>query len=214
MIISRENKYIFISAPKTGSQAVRDYLLKVDETASWNTFYLNKRKYQVDEHITPDELFNLIGDDYLGFRIIVFIRSPYNKAVSTYYFYRNGKALHPKGQRLVITKANIILARILPFQIWAILKPLRSNRQYLTNKTGEIIVDCIGRTEKLNQDFPILCKKLALPFDGRGVSVTNKSVYRSDQDYFANPIFKKLFDIKEKSDLTFYKDVIDMLVSK
>ena len=213
MIISDKHKYIFISSPKTGSQSIRDYLLQVDNSAQWNSFSLDNTRYTADEHITAYRLSQLIGEKYNSFNVIAFIRNPYSKALSGYFFYRNGKALHEKGQRVLLIRLNILLSRILPFPMWALIKPVKSNKEYLTNKEGNIIVGHIGRTENLTHDFSLICEKLNLSFDGKGVSVKNKSRYKEERDYFANPLFKRLFDFKHKRDLAFYKKVTETVIA-
>jgi hypothetical protein len=207
MIISNRHKFIFISVPKTGSQAIRDFFLSIDDSAKWNSFSLEGKGIKCNEHITAYDLRRKIGALGNDYKIIAFVRSPYARAVSSYFFYKNGKALHEKqSSRIFITKLNIILAKLLPFQIWSLLKPMKSNYEYVTDLNGKIIVDFIGQTEHLNSDLLSICNSLSIPINNfLPLPIKNKSNHRDIEKYFNNYLHKLLFDMKISKELLFYQ---------
>ena len=211
MVISSKYKYIFISVPKTGSQTIRDFFLENDDSACWNSVLINEKKYIAQEHDRARNIKKLLNGYYGNYYVIAFIRNPFERAVSGYFFYRRGKLINVlKGndKRKIFAFLNRLIAKIIPFYIWVLIKPLRSNREYLTDYDGKLIVDFIGRTEHLEADLEKVINHLKIPIDINRIRSKNLSSYNRKLDYFNNKILYKLFLLKMKKDFDFYKNLI------
>lgn len=140
MEYSKKYKYLFFANPKTGSRAVSKALDKWDIEC-----YHNKRSGNlngdevvsgVGNHIMPYKLKAKMGDLYNHFRVIVFVGSPYGRAVSTYFFYKGGgtRTFNKKHKSVLksrllyfISKLNLYLTLVFPFPIYSLVKPLKTN---------------------------------------------------------------------------------------
>lgn len=212
MIVSQKHKYIFISVPKTGSQTIRDFLLKYDTTAQWNYFEINGKQMRIPEHATAKEIKDKIGEIYNDYNVIAFIREPLSKIVSAYFFYKGGKitnSVNGKKSRKFQNMLNVLFAKILPFKLYALLKKVRTNRSYLCDDQGVVIVNNVGRTEFLNADIERIIQKLELPFDIKLLQTKNVSKYNRNKDYIGNGIFKKILVRKYLRDVDFYNALND-----
>jgi sulfotransferase famil protein len=90
MLISEKLKIIFISNPKSGTTFIQNQLMKIDRLAQLNKLpdllFFSKQISGVDEHITAAKLKSIIGGAWESYKKIVFIRNPFDKAVSGYFF--------------------------------------------------------------------------------------------------------------------------------
>lgn len=203
--------------PKTGSQTIRDFLLKYDPTAQWNYFEINGKRVFIPEHATAKEIKDKIGQIYNEYDVIAFIREPLSKVVSVYFFYKGGKiigTIKGKKSRKIQNIINILLARILPFKLFALLKQVRTNYSYLCDDQGVVIVNHVGRTEFLNADIERIIKKLDLPFDTSLLQTKNVSKYDRNKDYIGNGIFRNLLERKYSKDVNFYKSLNEKFVKE
>ena len=116
--------------------------------------------------------------------------------VSSYFFYKNGK-VNVKGNLLnykfsirviFIWFLNFFkknLANFLPFKIWAIIYPYKSNLKYFTDTNGKVIVDQIFIFEKLE----FCCEKVAKEYfpDNKityNISKQNQSNHNEFMSYY------------------------------
>ena len=210
MTISEELKYIFISNPKTGTTAIQKYLKKLDANSLQNRMpekYPQHLVSDIDEHITANELAKRMGEVYNEYKVFTFIRHPYDKAVSGYFFYQNGKVIfNSTDKRYYFALANIILARILPFTVWSLIKPLKTNRGYLVDNNGRCLVNYIGKTENLKEDFFTIANMLKIDVT-KEYSVEKINTSKRDTDflkYFKFKWHKWIFDRKYKNDIDLY----------
>jgi hypothetical protein len=94
-------KYIYMAVPKTGTTSVQKYLLENDKTATKNSVEINGKYYKFGEHMTALKIKSLLGVNYQNFTIIGFVRHPYGRIVSSYFFYRKAlKAGHGKEEKV------------------------------------------------------------------------------------------------------------------
>src|SRR5688572_26418146 len=175
MLISEKNKYIFIAVPKTGTRSVEKYLLENDKTAKRNCVEIEGQTIHVQEHITANKLKEIMGERYNDFVKIGFVRDPYSKIVSSYFFYKNGEAITAgNNSKRFETQLRIYSARILPFEIWSIIYPYKSNINHLADGKNDLIVDFIGRFENLKDDLVSIFNKLNIRFDNHDLPMINK----------------------------------------
>lgn len=215
MIISEELKYIFISNPKTGTTTIQKYLQELDANSLQNQM---PKKYPQDiisginEHITANELAKRMGKDYYAYKTFIFIRNPYDKAVSGYFFYQNGKVIFNRtNKRYYLALANIILARVLPFSVWSLVKPIKTNREYLVDNNSRCLVNYIGKTASLNEDLLAIAKTLGIELQTPKNEIIKVNTSKRESDfmkYFKSKWHKKLFDKKYKRDVDLYNNIL------
>ena len=209
MLISEKYSLIFISNPKTGTTSIQNKLLEIDKNALQNNIPEGtkaKRKLNpMDEHINVRNLSKNLSKIWNNYRKVVFIRNPYEKAVSAYFFYKNGNPIpNGGGKRRFIALLNIIIARILPFQIWVLFKPIKMNIKYVISKDGFCLVNYVGDTKNLEEDFIKILKEINI-FQKTKLNKKNTSSHSKNIDkYFSNLIIKKLFEFKYKHEIIFY----------
>jgi len=211
MLISDLHKFIFISNPKTGTSAIQKFLMSNVEDVLMNQLpeSINGEKEitGLDEHIKTKSLKKIIEEDWSDFKVFTFVRNPYNKAVSTYFFYKNGKPITRRdNQRYWVAKLNVILARFIPFSLWSLLFPLKTNEEYLFDEQGKLMVDYVGRTECLEEDLTRILNELNISVDKEIlIDKANTSSHKSADHYFKFKLHDRLFKWKYKNDFELYE---------
>jgi len=215
MLLSLDRKFIFISNPKTGSSAINLFLRKVDPGLIQNGMpegiYEQKIITGKDEHIRPRHLKVKMGSYFDEFQIFTFVRSPYERTVSVYFFYKNGKPInHRNNKRLFFSLANICLARLLPFSIYSLIKPIRPNRDYVLDNESNFIVNFIGRTNYFDRDLCLIMKEFGIVLGAVPLTKINASSHDSEYDkYYSSPVHRYLFNLKFKDEIKFFNFLKD-----
>lgn len=205
MIISTKYKYIFIANPKTGTTSIQSYLLENDSSAKNYHVVLNNKSYSFNEHDTAAKIKETLGEEYNNYKTFGFIRNPLAKRVSGYHFYKNGKPITEghSGSRLPVL-SKIWFAKLLPFKLWNLLYPVKSNKEYFTDKDGNIIVDRIYLHENIEDDFIKSLKFIGLYKKDSKLPFKNKSNHREFKDYYGDGIYNYINNYKNKKDIDFY----------
>jgi hypothetical protein len=227
MFYSNKYNLLFIASPKTGTVSIEEALVKLDPQGElWKIAVGDKKIDSMDVdsgsigHASARELKKVIGKvDFIKLNTMTFIRNPYLKLVSSYFFNKKNKlshAFHIKGEKHKIKRSinyflTTLFAKVLPFKIWAILYPYRSNLAHLTDHDGALIVKHIGRTEYLNKDFHSIMKSLNIDAKHIQVAKKNTSSHKSYENYFKSVWFKKMMYKKMKLDIDFYNKIIDKI---
>jgi len=222
MISSNTHKYIFVGVPKTGTRSIQKFLVDHDPSAMFNKVVLENEEHIFADKAKASEIKSVLKSAYSGYRTFAFIRHPYSKLVSSYFFYKNGqpivdnswkafiKAPIKRKLSLVFTHLKIVSTRFLPFEIWSLIYPYKTNLEYIT-KEGEVIVSYVGRYEKLEEDFFRILKELGVDLEVNSLPHVNKSKHKSYQDYFKRSWYLKLVNRKVKSDLDYYNKITSEL---
>ena len=202
-----------MAVPKTGTTSVQKFLLENDKNATKNIVEIEGNLYKFREHMTALEIKRVLGVNYQNFTIIGFVRHPYGRIVSSYFFYRKGaKSWAWEGReskKPTEQKLKIKLAQLLPFHIWALVYPYKSNKEYFIDESDNLIVDLknIGLFENLGDDLKDILFKSRITLKNE-ISHENKSNHGDKDNYFKNPVFKWLINLKVKRDLEFYNLVL------
>lgn len=215
MVISDKHKYIFIAIPKTGTTAIQSFLLENDESCRWNSITLDGKQISISEHIKAKDLKKIMGARYEEYTVFTFIREPFARRVSGYFFYKNGDTKESRYFiRNLMAQVNTVLTRVLPFSLWSILKPQKKLVDYFFGKKGDLLIDLVGKTENLDEDLLAICQQIGIPLRNKKIPVKNKSKHSSTDDYYFNKLHRKLFSRMIKDDLELYDKYHDSLFTE
>lgn len=215
MIISNENRYIYIDSPKTGTTSIEQFLLENDKTATKNHVCIERIEYNFKCHSTAAQIKEILGGHYEKFRVFGFIRNPYSKYVSKYFFYKKGGKLgEQRNKKRIMKELKIQSTKLIPFQIWALFYPYTSNMEYFTDENDNIIVDQLGIFEDMNIELVRILDKLGLKMDGTKLRHQNKSNHEMYKNYYKSSLIYKLISKKVIKDLEFYNEILEKIYSK
>ena len=163
-MICHDHRCIFIHVPKVAGKSVEQVFLdlvgvpweerstlllrKNDDPALGpeRLAHLTAREYVECGHVAPEEF-----DSYFKF---AFVRNPWARLVSEYR-YRN-----------ISTRYSFkdFLLRGLPEPSWRdTYRHIMPQYDFLYDDKGDLLVDFVGRFERLQQDFDIVCQRLGIP---------------------------------------------------
>lgn len=204
MIISRENRYIFIAVPKTGTTSIQQLLLENDPTARRYGLKIGSKKYSFEEHDTALKIKTILGEEYAEYRTFGFIRNPYSRIVSSYFFYKNGRPITSGNQEPWTARFKIAYSRVIPFKFWAVSYPYKSNIEHFVDENKKLIVDFVGTFENLQKDLSRIFRLIDLDIPMDQLKHTNKSDHSSYKKYFDSKIFVEAVKKRIHADLDFY----------
>lgn len=154
VIISDKYKYIFIHIPKTGGRSVSQALLTHGEGR-----FLEKFKNDADtgegvpssfvKHAYAKSVRNMLGTDiYDSMETFAFVRNPYERLWSLYRYQRQRKwQERARGMRAIYgLKFN-------DFVCAACENSPRPMSDYITDKSGNLIIKSVLKFERLEKDF-------------------------------------------------------------
>lgn len=175
MIISHRKNFIWIHFPKCAGTSIRELLqtnpiFQADILPMWHTTRpINwKEEYpKVDTNLWTHSSANDIKkyldqrgyrwDDYFKF---VFIRNPWERAVSEYEYYRQ---IMIKNKDKPDFNINLTKMAIHQPPKNFIMRNLNSGwypHNYIFDKDGKLMVDFVGKVENMEQDFEKVVKKI------------------------------------------------------
>lgn len=200
---------------KTGTTSVEKFLIENDSSATSNTVEIEGKVFNFNSHMTALEIKSILGKYYSQFTVIGFVRNPFSRVVSSYFFYKKGaKHWAWKGRekdRPIIQHLQIKFAKLVPFKIWALVYPYRPNKIYFLDEDEKLIVDKIGHFENLSDDLQRILLECGLNFDFSRFPHTNKSNHEEESQYFKNRIFNMAMSLKLRKDLAFYRSLNEQL---
>ena len=223
MFFSKKYKLLFIASPKTGTVSIHEALQKIDSDGSrWCIEYDNKKIESKDlpngiiGHAKAKELRKALGKKtFHKLNTIAFVRNPLSKLVSSYFYIKKSNLLNflkIKGEKNNFKRRlgfiiSSISAKILPFKLWALMYPYKSNISYISDNHGKIIVDHVGRTDHLNKYFHIIMSRLNIDSEKIKVGKKNISNHKPYELYFKSEWFKKIIYKKMKDDIDLYEKI-------
>jgi chondroitin 4-sulfotransferase 11 len=180
MLYSSKRKFIFIHIQKTAGTSIEvalagitpDAIRKFEDLPQSNDPLKNRHLFASDlksyfDPVTWESCFKF-----------AFVRNPWSRLVSWY----NMCIERPSTPFMRIVKRETST-----FEEFLNLTHLRADRtrsnqaDYVTDASGHLIVDFIGRFEQITKDFEIVCKhlqvELKLPHKNQGTSVDYRTYY-------------------------------------
>jgi len=196
---------LFIASPKTGCTSVESYLLNLDPDGERFKITLEDRvidsscvKSDSLGHATARELREALGaKHYDAMHTFGFVRHPIEKLVSAYFFTRKGSLLGAFQIRTAKSKWRLVAkriigitaARILPFWFWALLFPMKKCSDYFLDSSGNIIVDFLGATDRLDADLTGILSGLGVAIRDLRVPHVNQSSHKKAHEYLVQDGF-------------------------
>jgi hypothetical protein len=171
MRISHKHKFVFIAIPKTASSTIRNAvdeysdIRSVGDTTSpyhWHIKARDLKKHFKNKGWNWDEYFKFC-----------FVRNPWDRLVSLYTYFQRRKYLP-----LPIDGGP-------HYTTWLSdrFRDKRSDSGAIYYAAGkDILVDFIGKTENLQEDFDIICDKIGIPT--QKLPYENKTKHKHYTEYY------------------------------
>ena len=227
MFYSKKYNFIFIASPKTGTVTIHNLLKDIDPTGERNRINWSENLVITSDdiesgiigHATAKEIKDVLGKErWDSINTIAFIRNPYSKLVSAYSFNKeqhlkvafNTKGAKKKYFRMLRTMISFLLAKALPFSIWILFYPMKTNLSYCTNSKGKLLLKHIGRTENLERDFLHIAKKIGIAEDvteNLSFKQLNTSSHKAVSTYFESYLPKAIMKLKYSKEIKFYNEI-------
>ncbi len=173
MLLSHRYKFLFVHIAKTGGTSVRAALaaLRWRDPMHWLAFPCHRLSHLTGHRIgtkfprhakivaakemLPREFFD-------GLFKFAFVRNPWDLQVSSYHHIRRERPHLMAGIRDFpgFVRWKLDPERAYQFHIDTSIE-LQSD--YVKDLSGEIVVDFVGRYERLQEDFDEVCKRIGLP---------------------------------------------------
>ncbi len=186
MLLSYARAFLFIHIDKVAGSsiqlALQNYALpqknsrlrrRMLRLGALNRFGNLYRALAFPEHVTANRVKRCLPPALYGALFkFAFVRNPWDRLVSRYAFLLN-ESRHPDHHRVRAMTSFEQYIR------WEIRRGKMFQREYVVDARGRLIVDFVGRYERLEQDFASVCARLRveakLPHD----NASNHNDYRS-----------------------------------
>lgn len=214
MLISHKYKFIFIHNPRTGGTSIRKMLYPcLSETdikgSDNNPYYFHSTALELQQEIPSD-----IWNSYFKF---VFVRNPWDKAVSQYYYFSQTGQM----DRIITDFHAKFNKQFKDFNSWLIgccvdykqkqncaQESKKSSREdfdtwykrtdlswfqninFTADRSANCIVDFVGRYENINEDVRKILEKIGLKADLQHENKATHNVYRKYYNTETNNIVK------------------------
>jgi len=187
MIVSFLHNFIFVQVPKTAGGSLRIFLKNYDDSTKLETM-------AGKHHLTACQIRDRLGQDiYKRFYKFSIVRNSWDWLVSLYHYILEQSA-HPRHDEV---KKLQSFEAFVDFEI-----ALGEMRQvdFLTDESGNLIVDFVGRFETLHQDVDYLCRKLklekqAFPHRNKSSHVDYRKYYNDRTQRLVHQYFQKDIDL-------------------
>ena len=192
MIISDTHKFVFHHVPKTGGSSItaaiaphcRNYagVMPLEETHGWQWDF--HQPYYMHSPVRRYEP----GDIPEGYFSFAFVRNPFAAVVSAW-------------------DSKMIFDEFVEEKIFTALEPVARWTQfdYLTDEDGTMLVDSIGRYEKLAEDFYEVIGRIGVPLMMLPKrNITKNKLHDNYREYYS-PISRRIVEEKYKKDLEFFE---------
>ena len=171
-MISHTKKFIFVHINKTGGTSIEKILKPYSEPLGNNKhqFLLkNCKKKPSKKPILKNKKDPLYP--YFKFTIV---RNPFEKIVSTYFWRKHfSKCLDISFKKWVMCPKKPSMLTNLAFY---------NQLDWISDRPGNVCVDYIGRFERLQESFDVICKKINIP--PKKLPYKNKLKYDHYSSYY------------------------------
>jgi hypothetical protein len=195
MLLSPSHRFLFIHIAKTGGTSVRAALARRRWTDPWYwPMFLCSRLSHLSGHrigtklprhakaIAAKEL--LPREVFDGLFKFAFVRNPWDLQVSSFHHIRRERPHHLGGHQ---DFASFLRWKLDPERLpqYHLDTSIELQTDYLIDLRGNLIVDFIGRYERLEQDFETACSRIGIrtsPLPHRRQALDRSADYRRYYD--------------------------------
>ena len=178
MLVSFEKRFAFIHIPKTAGLSIHRALKSAAPDAIRNLPGLDAcRDPLKNRHLFASDLRDYFGEtNWNVYFTFAFVRNPYSRLVSWY----NMCIERPTTpfMRLIKREARTF-DDFLNVTHWRAARTLFNQVDYITDQSGKVIVDFVGRYENVDADFKHVCKKIGIRVDLPHINRTTPVDYRT-----------------------------------
>jgi ligand-binding SRPBCC domain-containing protein len=142
---------IFVGIPKTASQSIALSLF-----GNLGGGHTDARRYR-----------RVFGSDFDRYFKFTFVRNPWDRLVSTYFFLKNG-GITPRAKAWSETHLSAFDSFASFVEAWVTAdnvagwRNFRPQHAYVASGDGTLVVDYVGRFERLAQDVSTVCGRLGV----------------------------------------------------
>jgi hypothetical protein len=175
LVLSYAKNFAFFHNYRTGGTSIRRALKR----------FADEKRIR-KPHTDPATVKNLIGSERFN-RLFKFsfVRNPWDKMVST-YCYTRATPEHFEHQKVRNMSFNEFIKHV-------VAKEAKTQYQYLSDNSGLLLVDFVGRFERLEQDYKAVCKKIGLSVSLEHLNLVSHKPYKSYYDKESREIVKDYF---------------------
>ena len=192
VLISAKHRFIFVHIYKTGGDSLTDALRPYadrfpgDEAIRrivglWTRYIgglppaLLRERHRFPKHIDALTLYERIPEEQVaGSFKFAFVRNPWDWQVSLYHYARSNPNTHQTAEYRALDGFE-------DYVRWRLEKGQRTQKSFISNLDGQIIVDFVGRFETLNRDFQAVCDKIGITAALPHINASERTRY---QDYY------------------------------
>ena len=182
MLVSHVRKFIFIHIQKTAGSSIETSLADITPDAIRRFDDLPACMDPLKKrHLFASDLKRYLGDQtWKSYYKFAFVRNPYSRLVSWY----NMCVERPSNEFMWLVRQRAkTFSDFLDLTHGLAKKTTFNQVDYITNETGNFLVDFVGRFETLSEDFSKICKQLdvnvTLPHKSRGLVVDYRAFYNT-----------------------------------
>ena len=192
MLLSPRYRFLFVHIAKTGGTSVRAALERVRWRDPWywlmwpchrlshltghrlGTKFPRHAKAIAAKEMLPRELYDALFK-------FAFVRNPWDLQVSSFHHIRRERPQHLGGHEDFASFLRWKLDPERPYQ-FHLDTSIERQSDYLVDLHGNLIVDFVGRYERLQDDFAVACERIGIPcptLPHRRQATDRKKDYRS-----------------------------------
>ena len=163
-MISDKYKCVFIHIPKTAGQSIEHFFLDVHDL-TWKERSPLLLRYNADPNMGPERLAHLTAEEYVehgymahdlfaSYFSFSFVRNPWARLLSEYkYKHYHTEYTFKEFVTIFFPKKDRYSDEY---------RHVMPQYEFLHDSNGELVVDFVGRFEKLQSDFDFVCSKLGI----------------------------------------------------
>jgi hypothetical protein len=207
MPVSHEDRFIFIHIPKTAGSSVVEALLthrpNLDFMArnSWprllahprgvemfrilRSFYaLNSIVRFPEQHFPARIVREMVSPEvWSSYFKFTFVRNPWEQVVSAYHFLKETFRDNPQ---VAADESDVaFLMPLVDFTTFVRVRRYFSNEYnmlaHVTDEAGNLLVDFVGRVERIDEDFPEICRRIGIDVK---LPHANRSRHQQYREYY------------------------------
>jgi hypothetical protein len=197
-MIDHTKKMIFVHIPKNAGESIEKCLGGYgDKKKLWGI-----EKGVVLQHLKACELQEKIGDqvfnDYFKF---TFVRNPFSKCLSEYFWEKTYLNESLNFNDWVKLKLGDLINQSENNTTTLRQKHNLEQYKFIYDASDNCLVDFIGRFEKLQEDFDLICDKIGVP--RQQLPHKNKSKHKHYTEYYEDEI-REIVEKKYEQDIEYF----------